>query len=87
MRKMKNKETGRIVEVEEFFMTKNMWEFYVIKPKEDEPQNTEDIKFCLVLGYENEFGDVSMSEVKPHMITRTKNLQEVAAAIDYEWVE
>jgi hypothetical protein len=41
-----------------------------------------------VLGFESEFGDVSMEEIKPHVISRCKGrkLEEVMPAPGWSWV-
>lgn len=86
MRYAKNLKTENRILISEFFITKNMWEYFVIEPQnEDEPKNTDEIKFCYVLGIENEFGDVYMPEVNPYIISKTKNLKECLPPIGYEW--
>lgn len=82
-RKMKNVKTGRVVNVLEHIITKNFWEYYVL---EDE-NNTEDIKFCYVMGFENEAGDVSISEISAYIVSRTKNFDELMPAAGFTWVE
>ncbi len=82
MRTMVNQK-GTKFNVIEHIIIKNFWEYYVI----DDPNNTEDIKFCLVIGDEIELGDVSMSEIRPYVISRTKQLNEVMPpAANYSWV-
>ena len=78
MRKMHNgkKTTLNIVEV---IILNNHWEYFVT----DEGKG--DIKLCYVLGYENELGDASMSEIEPYIISRTKDLSEVMAAPGWNW--
>jgi len=82
MRKMKDRSTNTVINVTEFFMTRNMWEYYVTDNKFNE-----DIVCCLVLGFENELGDVSLAEVGPYKITHTKDLSELAPAPGWEWVD
>ena len=82
MRIMKSNQYGTELKVTQFLMTTNMWEYYVLKA----PENTDDIKQCLVLGYAEEIGDVSMSEIKLYLIVNTKKLDEVAPAPGYAWV-
>ncbi len=80
MRKLVDR-SGHVLRVVEFFMVRNMWEYYVLEAK----TNTDDIKLCLVLGAENEIGDVSMSEVKPYVISRERDLSKVMPAPGYSW--
>lgn len=84
MRKMKHIKTGQVVEVCEHLILKNFWEYYVLKS----PTNTDDIKLCFVMGAENEMGDVSMSEIKPYVISRTKVLNDpfFMPAQGWSWV-
>jgi hypothetical protein len=79
--KMQNDRTT--LEVTEHIILRNFWEYYVL----ESPTNTDDIKECLVLGFETEIGDVPMSEIKPYIISRTKNLQEVAPAPGFRWIQ
>ena len=68
------------INVTEFFMLKNMWEYYVT-----DDQYSDDIKCCLVHGFELELGDVSMAEVSPYIITRTKDLKSLMPAPGWKW--
>lgn len=70
------------VKVLEHIILRNLWEYYVL----DDENNTNDVKFCYVLGFENEFGDVPMEEIKPYIITRTKDLEDVMPAPGYRWL-
>lgn len=88
MMKMRNKESGSVLNIREFFMTKgNFWEYFVT---DEEPKGS-DIQFCLVRGFEQELGDVSMEEVRPYIITHvfvtSKNYHEISPAIGYEWIK
>jgi len=80
MRKMKNGNTE--LEIVEFIMTKNFWEYYVI----NEDTGNDDIKTCLVTGFETEIGDVYMPEIEEYILTRSKNLNEVMPASGWDWV-
>jgi hypothetical protein len=71
---------GTELNIVEHIMLKNFWEYYVT----DDSYN-DDIKSCFVMGLENEIGDVSMSEIQPYIITRTKNLSEVMPASGWRW--
>lgn len=79
MRVMSN---GRMrLKVIEHIILKNFWEYYVCENEFNEG----DIKQCYVLGFENELGDVDLNEIKPYIISRTKNLNEVMSAPNFSW--
>lgn len=80
MRTMVN-DSGNSLVVIEWIMLRNFWEYYVI----DAPTNTKEIKLCYVMGLENELGDVDMHEIKPYILSKTKNLAEVKPADNYTW--
>ena len=81
MRKMKSK-YGTIVNVTHHIMLRNLWEYYVTDDK-----YTDDIVRCVVMGDETECGDVSLSEISPYIITKTKQLENLAPANGWTWVE
>ena len=81
MRQMTNDDNSITLNVTEHIMVKNMWEYYVTDDK-----CNEDIVRCLVMGFETELGDVSLSEIKPYVISRTKRLDEVMPASGWNWV-
>lgn len=81
MRLMINPKTGQKLKIKEWFMLKNGWEYYVIKG----PKLEKDIEFCLVLGFEDEMGDVYLPEVAPYVVARTQKLDEVRPAVGWEW--
>jgi hypothetical protein len=74
------------VTVIEHIMLKNMWEYYVIKPKKGDSCTT-DMIFAYVIGFENELGYVSLAEIAPYIITRTKDLSEIMPAPNCSWIE
>lgn len=80
MRKMQKGET--IINVVQHIMTKNFWEYYVTDNK-----HSDDIVSCLVLGYELEMGDVSLSEIAPYIMCKTKQLCDVMPASGWHWVD
>lgn len=80
MRKLKNGNTE--LEIVEFIMTRNFWEYYVI----NDDTGNDDIKTCLVTGFETEIGDVYMPEIEEYILARSKNLNEVMPAKGWEWV-
>ena len=87
--------------VREHFITKNLWEYYVIDSSPSDVGNefvhdpktgqyyseSSEIQFCYVMGLENELGDVFMPEIQPHIISRTKDLGDVAPAHGYMWTD
>jgi hypothetical protein len=81
MKKMKNAD-GQVLNVVEHWIAKNFWEYYVT----DDVFN-EDIVRALVMGFETEIGDVSRSELRPYLISKTKNMSDVMPASGWQWVE
>lgn len=79
MRKMKKGNT--ILNIVSHIMTKNFWEYYITDEK-----YSEDIVCALVDGFEQEIGDVSLSEIKPYMMCKTNNLNDLQAAPGWTWV-
>jgi hypothetical protein len=80
MRKMKNQ--YGIVNIVEHIMTRNFWEYYITDDK-----FTDDIVRAVVMGDETEIGDISLSEIKPYVTSKTKRLNEIMPAEGWEWVE
>lgn len=74
----KSKNTLKVVE---HIILRNMWEYYVL----DAPTNTDEVKLCYVMGFENELGDVYLPEIQPYIISRTKKLSEVMPPPNYNW--
>jgi hypothetical protein len=73
------------LDVVEHILLRNMWEYYVLANEPDTHAPDPDIVYALVMGFENEIGTVSMSEIKPHVISRTTDLSEIMPADGYEW--
>ncbi len=74
------------LKVVEHIILRNMWEYYVLADEAgDEPDS--DIKYALVMGFNDEIGTVSMSEIKPHVFTRTTDMSELLPASGYHWEE
>jgi hypothetical protein len=82
MRKMKNKSYGAVVNVKELAITRNFWEYFIT-----DEAFSDDIVCAVVSGFECEMGDVSLSEIKPHIFTRTSDLSEAMPAPGWEWVD
>jgi hypothetical protein len=77
------------LDVVEHIILRNMWEYYVLS---DEGQNdwvsdTPDGVYALVMGFNDEIGCVSLSEIQPHIISRTSRLDEIMPASGYEWAD
>ena len=74
------------LKVVEHIILRNMWEYYVLADEDgDEPDS--DIKYALVMGFNDEIGTVSMSEIGPHVLTRTTELSTIFPAAGYEWAD
>ena len=74
------------LDVVEHIILRNMWEYYVLAAEEVESVNS-DIQYALVMGFNDEIGTVSMSEIEPHIFSRTSNLDEIMPADGYEWAD
>ena len=77
------------LDVVEHIILRNMWEYFVLS---DEGQNdwvsdTPDVVYALVMGFNDEIGCVSLSEIQPHIISRTSRLDEIMPASGYEWAD
>jgi hypothetical protein len=72
---------GTTVNVVEHVMTTNMWEFFIT-----DDNHNEDVVRAVVVGFETELGDVSLSEIKPHVISReTEDLAGLMPAPGWAW--
>jgi len=74
------------LDVVEHIILQNMWEYYVLANDPDQHQADPDIVYALVMGFNDEIGPVSMSEIEPHIWSRTTDLDEVLPATGYEWL-
>ena len=70
------------LEIVEHIILKNYWEYYILK---DDEYSTEDIKTAVVMGDATELGDISLSEMKPYIISQTSDLSEIYPAAGYKW--
>ena len=73
--------------VVEHIILRNMWEYYILADEPDTHAPDPDIVYALVMGFNDEIGTVSMSEIKPHVISRTTDLSEIMPADGYEWAD
>tara|TARA_Y100000310_G_C20362780_1_gene659756 strand:- start:6 stop:314 length:309 start_codon:yes stop_codon:yes gene_type:complete len=85
MRKMRGKSLGEdgVCTVVEHIMTKNMWEYYILKTDLDEDDDK--YRTALVVGDHTEIGGVYLPEIEPYIISRTTNLN-LRPAPNWEWV-
>ena len=72
---------GETFAVYQHIILKNYWEYYL----EEEDENG--IAFGYVMGFENEWGDVSMDEIKPYIksIVRGDELNYIMPPEGYYW--
>ena len=68
-------------EVAQHIILRNGWEYYL------EEADSDGIAFGYVMGFENEWGSVSMDEIKPHIasIARGKELDYIMPPFEYHW--
>ena len=82
MRNIKHAEgKGEDFAVYQHIILRNMWEYYLGEPDEN------GIAFGYVMGFDNEWGDVSMDEIKPYIISiaRGDELNYIMAPFNYYW--
>jgi len=82
MRNIKHAERkGEPFAVYQHIILRNMWEYYLGEPDKN------GIAFGYVMGFENEWGDVSMDEIKPYIISiaRGKELDYIMPPFEYYW--
>ena len=72
---------GETFAVYQHIILRNMWEYYLGEPDEN------GIAFGYVMGFENEWGDVSMEEIKPYIIgeARANDLWHIMPPEGYRW--
>ena len=80
-RKMRRLATGTVVNVYSHGITKNFWEYYILDNAKS------DYRLALVEGFEQEMGDISMSEIKPYLLSFTHDVSEIAPAPGWEWID
>ena len=82
-RMMRRPDTGTIVTVYAHGITRNFWEYYILSKKPDSRQNVT----AIVMGIETEMGDIHLPEIQPYLISATRNLNDIAPAQGWEWVD
>lgn len=70
---------GESFAVSQHIITQNFWEYYLGEADEN------GIAFGFVMGFESEWGYVDLNEIKPYIISRTKNFDEVMPPEGYIW--
>ena len=72
------------LEVNQHIMTKHGWEYYLEKPEDQESRN---IRFGLVMGFETEMGYVNTDELDPYIMSIATDgaLMEIMPAEGWEW--
>ena len=75
-------EYGSKLNITQHIITANLWEYYVTNS-----DYTDDIVLCLVVGDEQELGDVSLAEIKPYIISNTTNLTDLLPAPNCKWLD
>jgi len=84
MRNIIEVEDGKMVhssrfEVNLHIITQNFWEYYLEEP------DAYGIAFGYVMGDFNEWGSVDVNELKPYIISSTRDLDEVMPPVGYQW--
>jgi len=87
MRKMQSKSGKTTVKVTKHIILQNFWEYYVVDDDEMQYNEKDDIQFVYAIGFAQEFGSVSMKEIKPFIVSETTSLNDVAPAPDWKWID
>ena len=76
-----NEDSTEAFAVSQHIILRNFWEYYLEETDEN------GIAFGFVMGLENEWGSVSMDEIKPYIISKTSGagLDEIMAPAGYYW--
>lgn len=82
MRVMKNKSSQ--LNIVKHIITKGFWEYYITDNVFSEDG---DIVQAVVMGFETEIGDISLSEIKPYIISQTKQLSNTMPATGWRWID
>lgn len=70
------------VNVVRHLILKNFWEVYIT----DRPSDDSDIAEAVVYGYETELGDVYLPDFKGVTISDSEEIDEIAPAPGWSWV-
>ena len=76
-----NEDTTEPFAVAQHIILRNFWEYYL------EETDKHGIAFGYVMGFENEWGSVSMDEIKPYIMSKAtgSTLKEIMAPVGYHW--
>jgi hypothetical protein len=76
-----NEDSAEAFAVSQHIILRNFWEYYLEEADEN------GIAFGFVMGIENEWGSVSMDEIKPYIISKVtgSELNEIMAPAGYYW--
>ena len=61
---------------------RNFWEYYI-----DSTPTKDGICTALVMGFETEYGDVDINEIRPYIISSTNKLNDILPAQGWKWVD
>lgn len=76
-----NEDSSEPFAVAQHIILQNFWEYYLEEADEN------GIAFGYVMGFENEWGSVSMDEIKPYVISRATGemLNDIMPPDGYSW--
>jgi hypothetical protein len=76
-----NEDSSEPFTVHQHIILRNFWEYYLEEADEN------GIAFGYVMGFENEWGNVDLNEIKPHIISKVVGnmLDEVMPPVGYYW--
>ena len=83
-RELRNNDTGKVVTVYGWAITRHAWEYYILTPPKSQPQN---IVEAIVYGDETEQGDISIDEIRPYVTTFTYDLCDLAPPPNHSWID
>ncbi len=86
-RKMRRKDGKTVVKVTKHIILTNFWEYYIVDDPEMEFPEDSDVQYALADGIAQEFGTISLSELKPYILTYTTEMNEVDPAPNWEWID
>ena len=82
-RPLRNNDTGKVVQVHGWAMTRNMWEYFITSSY----PTSDGIVEAIVYGDETERGDVYLPEIRPYVVSHTVDLVDLAPPPNWSWVE
>lgn len=82
-RELRNNDTGKVVTVYGWAITRHAWEYFFTSSA----PSADDIVEAIVYGHEVERGDVSLSEIRPYVMSHTVDLVDLAPPPNWHWVD